>query len=397
MSTAPLTEFIDLRRQYDRIQEDVESAVLRVLRGGSYIMGSEVAELESELARFVGVDHAISCASGTDALIMALMASGIGPGDAVFAPPFTFVATAEAIALVGAVPVFVDVDPRSYNIDPQALGRAIRALRDGNPDGHPLPRFDSDRLRTLKLRAIIPVDLFGLPADYEAIGGLAADHGLVVIQDAAQSFGAIRGNRRAGGHGDIGCTSFFPAKPLGCYGDGGALFTGDAERAAILRSIRVHGQGTHKYDNVRLGIAGRLDTVQAAVLLAKLKIFEDEFAQRQRVAAAYTQQIEASELPLQVPDIPEGTSSAWAQYSLLAPDPEYRDRLLAGLGERGVPTAIYYPRPLHLQPAFASLGYREGDFPVSEAAARRIFSLPMHPYLEDGTIAEIVSAMANAA
>lgn len=397
MTAGPMTEFVDLRAQYARIQDDVEAAVLSVMRGGGYIMGGEVAELEAELARFVGVEHAIGCASGTDALIMALMASGVGPGDAVFAPPFTFVATAEAIALVGAVPVFVDVDPQSYNIAPEALGRAVAALRDGDGDLHPLPRWDRDRLQALRPKAVIPVDLFGLPADYDAIGSLAAEHDLVVVEDAAQSFGAVLGNRRAGGLGDIGCTSFFPAKPLGCYGDGGALFTRDAEVAAVLRSIRVHGQGTHKYDNVRLGVAGRLDTVQAAVLLAKLKVFEDELAKRQRVAATYTRHIRESGLAYQVPTVAAGSASAWAQYSLLAERPGDRETLLPALAAQGVPTAVYYPRPLHLQPAFGYLGYGEGDFPVSEDLARRIFSLPMHPYLADETIAQIVAAMAKAA
>ena len=373
-----MLEFIDLKTQYSRLQEDMERAVLGVLRSGKYIMGPEVAELEAQLSRFVGVSHCVSCASGTDALVIALMAKGVEGGDAVFTTPFTFVATAEAIANVGATPVFVDIDAATFNIDPSRLEEAIARVGDEG---------------ALNPRAIITVDLFGLPADHARINAVAGREGLFVIEDAAQSFGATAGNRRAGSLADIGCTSFFPAKPLGCYGDGGALFTDDDEMADVLRSIRVHGQGTHKYDNIRLGVAGRLDTVQAAILLVKLKIFESELAARQRVAESYSSIIRDAGVPVEVPAIPDGFSSAWAQYSVLAESASERERLMARLAAAGMPSAIYYPKPLHLQQAFAYLGHRAGDFPLSEDAASRIFALPMHPYLEEATLAEVVSAL----
>jgi dTDP-4-amino-4,6-dideoxygalactose transaminase len=384
-----MIQFIDLRTQYEKIRPEVEEAVLRVLRGGQYIMGPEVLDLEAALAAFAGVEHVVSCASGTDALVMALMAKGVGPGDAVFAPPFTFVATAEAVATVGATPVFVDVEPGTFNLDSEGLKRAVQAVRERDQSIHPLPRLVDQALTP---RGIIGVDLFGLPADYDRINAIAADEGMFVIEDAAQSFGGRAGNRRAGSLAEIGCTSFFPAKPLGCYGDGGALFTDDAELADLFRSIRVHGQGVDKYENVRLGITGRLDTVQAAVLL-----FEDELDERQRVAQAYDAAIRAAGLPLETPKIPGGYFSAWAQYSVLAADSAERDRLMARLKDAGVPTAIYYPKPLHLQTAFDYLGYQAGDFPISEELAGRVFSLPMHPYLERETIERIVGAMGGAA
>lgn len=373
-----MLQFIDLQAQFRDIQKEVEDAVLNVLRGGRYIMGPEVAELEGELARFAGTRHCISCASGTDALVMALMAKGVGPGDAVFTPPFTFVATAEAIATVGATPVFVDVDPATFNIDPDELGEAVGRVRDQ---------------ATLEPRGIIAVDLFGLPADYERINAIAQGSGLFVIEDAAQSFGARSGNSRAGSLAEIGCTSFFPAKPLGCYGDGGAIFVDDDEIDSVLRSIRVHGQGSEKYDNVRLGLTGRLDTVQAAVLLVKLKRFEQEIEERQRVAAAYGSAIREAGLPLETPQVPDGMVSAWAQYSVLARSAAERSAMMEALKAAGVPTMIYYPKPLHLQQAFAGLGHGQGDFPVSEDLASRIFSLPMHPYLDEATVAKIVGTL----
>ena len=368
--------FIDLGAQYRLIQDEVEAAVLRVLRSGQYIMGPEVDALEKELARFVGVRHAVSCASGTDALVMALMAKGVGPGDAVFTTPFTFMASAEAISLVGATPIFVDVDPTTFNIDPGALGKTARVKHDD-----------------LTPRGIIAVDLFGLPADYAAIEQVANDHELFVIEDAAQSFGATHGNRRAGALASIGATSFFPAKPIGCYGDGGALFTDDDELADLLRSIRVHGQGADRYEHVRIGLTGRLDALQAAILSVKLKILPDELEQRQRVAAAYGRAIQEAGLPLEIPTIPEGYGSAWAQYSLLAKDAEARTAFQAQLSAAGIPTGVYYPKPLHLQAAFASLGYSRGDLPVAESLSERVFSLPMHPYLSEEDIQTIVEAM----
>lgn len=371
--------FIDLKSQYARIGTQIESAVLDVMRGGSYILGPVVERLEARLAAFAGTRHCVSCASGTDALVMALMAKGVGPGDAVFTVPFTFMASAEAIATVGATPVFVDIEPGSFNMDPAALTAAIAA-------------HDHDALRP---RGVLAVDLFGLAADYAQINAIAARHGLFVIEDAAQSFGGSAQNKRAGALAEIGCTSFFPAKPLGCYGDGGAIFCDDAELDAVLRSIRVHGQGSDKYENVRMGITGRLDAMQAAVLEVKLDIFEDELAARQRVASRYAAQIAAADLPLTVPVIPEGVTSAWAQYTVVAQSSADRAALQARLKDAGVPTMIYYPKGLHEQLAFADLGYTRGDFPVTEAMADRVFSLPMHPYLEDAQIDAIVAALAG--
>lgn len=371
--------FIDLKAQYARIAEQVENSVLDVMRGGTYILGPVVQRLEERLAGFAGTRHCVSCASGTDALVMSLMAKGVGPGDAVFTVPFTFMASAEAIATVGATPVFVDIEPGSFNMDPVALEAAIAA-------------HDNEALRP---RGVLAVDLFGLAADYQRINAIAARYDLFVIEDAAQSFGASAQNKRAGALAEIGCTSFFPAKPLGCFGDGGAIFCDDSELDAVLRSIRVHGQGSDKYENVRMGITGRLDAMQAAVLEVKLDIFEDELAARHRVAARYAAQIADAALPLVIPQVPEGMTSAWAQYTVQAIDAAARAALQAKLAEAGVPTMIYYPKGLHEQLAFANLGYSHGDFPVSEDAADRVFSLPMHPYLEDTTIDRIVAAMAD--
>ena len=385
--------FIDLKSQYARIQDQVEAAVLATMRSGTFILGPEVLALEARLAEFAGTRHCVSCASGTDALVMALMAKGVGPGDAVFTVPFTFMASAEAICTVGATPIFVDVDPATFNIDPAALSRAIEALAKGDSSIHPLPRWDDGKLAGLTPKGIIAVDLFGLPADYQAINAIAADNGLFVIEDAAQSFGGGAGNARAGSLAEIGCTSFFPAKPLGCYGDGGAIFTDDAELDTLLRSIRVHGQGSDKYENVRLGITGRLDAVQAAVLNVKMDIFDDELVQRQRVADAYGRALAGAGLDLIAPVIPDGYASAWAQYTLIARDAEARAAFQAKLAAADIPTMIYYPRPLHTQGAFAPLGYAEGDFAVTEDLVNRVFSLPMHPYLADDEAGRIVAAM----
>ncbi|HOM08315.1 MAG TPA: DegT/DnrJ/EryC1/StrS family aminotransferase [Syntrophales bacterium] len=385
-------EFIDLKTQQGLLRERLDANIRKVLAHGQYIMGPEVRALEAQLAAYVGIAHAVACASGTDALLMALMAQGVGPGDAVFTTPFTFVATAEVIGLLGAVPVFVDIDPETYNLDPAALDRAVAAFREGDPSLHPLPRVAAGRAR-----AVIAVDLFGLLADYEAIGAVAKKHGLFVVEDAAQSFGAERGGRRSCSFGDVACTSFFPAKPLGCYGDGGMCFTADDDLAAALRSLRVHGQGGDKYDNVRIGINGRLDTLQAAILLAKFEIFPEEMSRRQEVADRYSRALAASTRLVVPPPHREGgegeSISAWAQYSLLARDEAQRADLMGRLREAGIPTAIYYPKPLHLQGAFSYLGYRRGDFPVSEDVARRIFSIPMHPYLTETDQERIVRAL----
>ena len=385
--------FIDLKSQFARIQPDVEAAMLSVVRSGQFILGPEVARLEERLADYVGAKHCISCASGTDALVMALMAKGVGPGDAVFTVPFTFMASAEAIATVGATPIFVDVEAGSFNMDTAALARAIEALAKADPSIHPLPRLQEDQLKALKPKGVIAVDLFGLTADYAAINIVAAANDLFVIEDAAQSFGASANNARSGSLAEIACTSFFPAKPLGCYGDGGAIFVNDDELDNILRSIRVHGQGDDKYENVRMGITGRLDAIQAAVLLTKLDIFDDEIAERQRVASGYAAALANEGIDVIAPAIPEYHISAWAQYTVTARDAEARTAFQQRLSAKGIPTMIYYPKALHMQKAFANLGYQTGDFVVSENLVDRVFSLPMHPYLADETILEIVAAM----
>lgn len=376
-------DFIDLKTQQKRIKDTLEANIQRVLVHGHYIMGPEIKELETKLAAYVDVKHAVSCASGTDALLMALMALNIGPGDAVFTTSFTFIATAEVISLLGATPVFVDIDNETFNIDPQKLKQAILAIKSDDPSIHPLPSPNS-KLKTqhptLLPKCIIPVDLFGLPADYDEIGSVAKKYSLAVVEDAAQSFGAEYNGIKSCSFGQIGCTSFFPAKPLGCYGDGGMCFTDDDTLASILRSIRVHGQGSNKYENVRIGINGRLDTLQAAILLAKFEIFPEEVGLRQKIAANYTSLITQNS-KLKTQHIPSASKSAWAQYSILADNESKRAALLDKLKEAGIPTAIYYPKPLHLQTAFAGLGYKPGDFPVSEDCANRIFSIPMHPYL----------------
>jgi dTDP-4-amino-4,6-dideoxygalactose transaminase len=347
----------------------------QVLAHGQYILGPEVMELEACLAHYVGVKHAITCASGTDALLMALMAYGVGPGDAVFTSPFTFIATAEVIALVGATPIFVDVDPVTFNMDPGALEKAILTIK------------ESKSAHTLTPRGVIPVDLFGQPADYGRINPLARKHGLFVLEDAAQSFGATWEGRRAGSLAEVAATSFFPAKPLGGYGDGGAIFTDDDGLADLLKSIRNHGQGAHRYDHVRVGINGRLDTLQAAVLLTKMEIFDEEVKARQEVARRYLEGLKGH---VDLPRVSPGCTSVWAQFSVQSDD---RERILGNLRAAEIPYAIYYPKPLHLQEAFAHLNYREGDFPVSEGLSRRIFSLPMHPYLRVADQNRVIEAV----
>lgn len=370
-------DFIDLKAQQKRIRKKINERVRAVLAHGQYVMGPEVKELEEKLASYVGVKHAIGCASGTDALMLALMAYKIGPGDAIFTTPFTFVATAEVIALLGATPIFVDIDPSTYNLCPQQLELAIRALKEGKPDIYPLPRVK--KVSSLRARGVIAVDLFGLPADYDKLEPLARKHDLILIEDAAQSFGAECYGKKAGTFGNIACTSFFPAKPLGCYGDGGMCFTSDDDLASLIRSLRVHGQGKDRYENIHLGINGRLDTIQAAILLAKFEIFPEEIELRQEVARRYLDLLLPTGLTL--PVVPENFQSVWAQFSVLAKDSHHRKKIQESLSGLGVPTAIYYPLPLHLQLAFAYLGYKKGDFPVSEEVSSRIFSLPMHPYL----------------
>jgi UDP-2-acetamido-2-deoxy-ribo-hexuluronate aminotransferase len=386
--------FIDLKTQYARVAGQVEQGLRAVLESGAFINGPDVARLEKRLAEYCGTRYAVGCASGTDALMMALMALKVGPGDAVFCPPFTFMATAEVVALLGATPVFVDIDPVTYNIDPAQLETAIRAVETGDASLYPLPRHAGK----LTPKAVIPVDLFGLLADYPALLAVAANHGLYVIEDAAQAFGATMemdgATRRAGSFGQIACTSFFPAKPLGCYGDGGMCFTDDPELLELLQSVRVHGQGTDKYQNVRLGITGRLDTMQAAILLAKMDIFEEEVRLRQDVARRYAGLL--GSIPgLTVPSVAAGHLSVYAQYSIQARSSDHRAELLAKLSKAGVPSSIYYPVPLHLQPAYANLAYAAGSMPTSEAVAGRIFSIPMHPYLTAEVQAQIAKALAE--
>lgn len=371
-------EFIDLKTQYRRLEPAIRARIDAVLAHGHFIMGPEVAELESALAAATGARHAITCASGTDALLMPLLAWGIGPGDAVFTTPFTFFATAEVIALVGATPVFVDVDPVTFNISPEGLERAILAVKRRDPSIHPLPRRAVEE--GLTPRAVIPVDLFGIAAEYDELLPIAREHGLLVMEDAAQAFGGrYRGTPLCGLPCHAATTSFFPAKPLGCYGDGGAIFTDDDALAATLRSLRVHGKGSDKYENVRVGINGRMDTLQAAIMLPKLEILPEEIAARQRVAAGYGERL-AGIPGVTPPTVPAHCLSAWAQYSILC---DNRDALAAHLKAGGVPTAIYYPKPLHVQSVFAHLGHAADDMPVSASLSRRILSLPMHPYLEE--------------
>lgn len=385
--------FIDLATQQKIIYSGLEKRIQQVLIHGRYIMGPEIKELEERLANFAEVRHVITCSSGTDALLMALMAYGVGPGDVVFTSPFTFISTAEVVALLGATPAFVDIDPETYNMDPSQLGDAIKAVEENNPAIYPIPQNIGPRSGAEKLKltpkGIIPVDIFGLPADYECINAIAQDHGLFVLEDAAQSFGAIYHGKKAGALGNIGATSFFPAKPLGCYGDGGAILTDDDSLAEKVKSIRVHGKGTAKYDNIRIGINGRLDTIQAAILLEKFRLFPEEIKKRNAVAIQYSEGLANA---VKTPHVPDGLMSAWAQYSVLS---DNRDRLQAVLRKENIPTAIYYPKPLHLQGAFSYLGYNSGNFPVSEETSNKIFSLPMHPYLNKETIDKIIMTITS--
>lgn len=368
-------QFIDLKTQFERIEEDVCKRVDAVLHGQKYIMGPEIVELEEKLAAYVGVKHAFTCSSGTDALVIPLMAFGLQKNDAVFVPSFTFFASGESVTLAGGTPVFVDSDAMTYNVSPDDLERAIESTIE---KGELVPK------------GIIAVDLFGQLADYAAIQRIADKYQLFVLEDAAQGFGATRGGKRAGSFGTVAATSFFPAKPLGCYGDGGAIFTDDDELADLIRSIRVHGQGTDKYDNIRIGVNGRMDTMQAAVLLAKMQVFDDEIVARNEAARAYTERLRDI---LTVPYVVEGDTSVWAQYTLQAKDSEERQKIMDGLNDRGIPTACYYPVPMHLSSAYAFLGYKKGDLPICEQAAERVFSIPMHPYLELGQIDEIANAL----
>ncbi len=370
--TPPKIDFAGLKAQYARLKPEIARRIQTVLDHGQFILGPEVAELETALAKRAGVKHAIGVSSGTDALIMALMAEGIGAGDAVFVPSFTFTASAEVVLLLGATPVFVEVDARTFNIDTADLDRRVTVVA---REGKLLPR------------AVIAVDLFGQPADYGALEVLCRRHALFLIADAAQSYGAKLGNRAVGALAPATAASFFPAKPLGAYGDGGALFTDDDERAAHYRSIRAHGKGNDKYDIVRIGLNARLDTLQAAILMAKLSVFDDELAAREKLARFYDSRLrDVVEIPRRVPD----SASAWAQYCILV---DQRDAVAKSLKEAGVPTAVYYPRPMHLQTAYARFGEGPGSLPVSERLSERILALPMNPYLAADGAERVVEAV----
>ena len=368
-------QFIDLKAQYAVLQRRIDERIKIVLEHGKFIHGPEVPALEEKLANFAGVEHAICCGNGTDALHLALRALDIGRGDVVVTTPFSFFATAEAIELAGARTAFADIDPATFNIDPASLDETIARLKRGHAG---------------RVAAVITVDLFGLPADYQAIEPICRDHGVKLVEDAAQGFGGECGGRKAGAFGDIATTSFFPSKPLGCYGDGGALLTHDGALGARLKSLRSHGQGSSKYDNVEIGLNSRLDSVQAAILLAKMTVFADEIQARRKVADRYSQLLSNY---VDTPFIPDGFASAWAQYSVLLKDKAQRNHVVEHLKMAGIPSMIYYAKPLHLQGALAYLGHERGDFPASEEVSDRIISLPMHPYLSAGDQDQIASCL----
>ena len=364
-------QFIDLKAQRERLGSKIDDAILKVVNHGKYIMGPEVAEFEGMLQEFCGAKHAIGCSNGTDAITMPLMAKGIGRGDAVFVPSFTFAATAEVVALVGATPIFVDVDKHTFNIDIESLKAGLALAKEEG----------------LKPKAIIPVGLFGQPANFDEIDALAKEEGLFVIDDAAQSFGSSYKGRKAGTLGDATSTSFFPAKPLGCYGDGGAVFTDDDELADIMRSIRVHGKGGHKYDNARIGLNARLDTIQAAILIEKIKIFPDELEKRQIVANRYN---DALRDIAQVPELGNDVTSAWAQYTIVVND---RAAMQEKLNNASIPNVVYYPLPLHQQTAYKNYPIVGGKLANSEYLSQHVMSLPMHPYLSNEDQDKVIGAL----
>ena len=378
-------QFRDLKHQYQVLKQDIDQAVLDVMQSGAFIMGQPVKELEAQLAEYVGVKHCLTCANGTDALTLALKAWGIGSGDAVFVPDFTFFSSAEVVSLEGATPIFVDVDEETFNISPESLDEAIRqTLADGK----------------LSPKVIVAVDLFGLPANYPQIREIADKYDLLILEDGAQGFGGEIMGRKACSFGDISTTSFFPAKPLGCYGDGGAVFTDNDEWATLIESYRVHGKGTFKYDNVRIGLNSRLDTVQAAILQVKLRAFRDyELADVNRVATRYTELLK--DIPgIKTPVIPQGFYSSWAQYTLRFENEAERDALQASLKAQGIPSMVYYPKPMHAQTAFqlpAPQGEGSGVgvniCPTSTKLSQTVLSLPMHPYLSEADIQTIVDAI----
>lgn len=370
-------EFRDLKRQYQVLKPQMDAAMLEVAENCNFISGKQVTELEQQLAEYVGVKHCVTCGNGTDALTLVMMAWDIKAGDAVFVPTFTFFASAEVVAFEGTTPVFVDVDERTFNVDPVKLEEAIEQVK---------------KEGKLNPRAVIAVDLFGQPADYTKIEEICKKHGLLLLEDGAQGFGGKIGDRTACSFGDAAATSFFPAKPLGCYGDGGAVFTNDDEMADYMRSIRVHGKSpADKYDNLRIGLNSRLDTIQAAVLKVKLQAFKDhELESVNRAAKLYDEYLSNV---VKTPVVPEGFYSSWAQYTLILDSKEQRTHLQKELKEQGIPTMVYYPKPMHLQGAFADLGYKKGDFPVAESLCERVLSLPMHPYLNEEDIRFVANAV----
>tara|TARA_B100000519_G_scaffold142933_1_gene123960 strand:+ start:1706 stop:2821 length:1116 start_codon:yes stop_codon:yes gene_type:complete len=369
-------DFIDLKAQQKRIRYKIEKRIQSILNHGKYIMGPEVYELEEKLSDYVGSKYCTSCSSGTDALLIPLIAKGIGPGDAVITTPFTYIATAEVISLIGAEPVFVDIYPETFNIDPSGIKYAIENAKN----------------KGLNPKAIIPVDIFGLPARYRMIEEIVKEYELFILEDAAQGFGGSIRGKKSGTFGDVAGTSFFPAKPLGCYGDGGAIFTDDDELHLKMKSIRVHGSGSDKYENVRIGLNGRLDTFQAAILLEKLEIFNEELKQRNTAADYYSDNINSE---LQVQYIPRDYNSSWAQYSLVAKSESERLDIMSRLTEVNIPSMVYYKLPLHMQKVFKSLGYSKGDFPFSEKISKQIFSIPMHPYLNNNQQDKIIEVLNN--
>jgi dTDP-4-amino-4,6-dideoxygalactose transaminase len=364
--------FIDLQAQRKRLGASLNRAIEAAVEGGQWIMGPQVRELEEKLAAFAGVKHALACANGTDALMIVLRAWNVGPGDAVFVPAFTFAASAEVVALVGAEPVFVDVLPDTYNMDPASLDAAIAMIK---------------REGKLKPRVVMPVDLFGQPADYAAIAPITTREKLQMLCDTAQGFGGLWHGKRTGSLGDAAATSFFPAKPLGCYGDGGASFTNDDGLIELLRSIRIHGQGADKYENVRIGVNSRIDTIQAAILLEKLKVFAEEIELREKVAQRYSKALGQLN-SIAVPRVREGLQSTWAQYTIQVPD---RDKLAADLKAKGIPTAIYYPIPMNKQKGYSH--YPSAPVPVSTQIGKKVISLPMHPDLDAATQDFIIEAV----
>ena len=372
-------QFRDLKRQYEALQSDIDKAIKDVINSTAFIMGKPVVELEEELARYVGVRHCVACANGTDALVIALKVWGVGKGDAVFVPDFTFFATAEAVSTVGATPVFVDVDVDTFTINPDDLeNKIVKTIADGE----------------LVPKAILPVDLFGLPANYTKLQTIAHNYRLLILEDAAQGFGGYIAETKACSFGDIATTSFFPAKPLGCYGDGGALFTNNDEWAALARSYRMHGKGDNKYDNVRIGMNSRLDTLQAAILKVKFKAFATyELDAVQRIANRYNSNLATV---VQTPFVPQGFASSWAQYTIVLDDEKMRNNLQNHLKASSIPSMIYYPKPIHEQAAYGTMVDKPAGCPIAERLCQTVLSLPMHPYLEIDEVDMISAEVAKA-